>query len=102
MQPQTKQSDISRTGRINYHRRYPIYPVNQVPTINNNLKVHSEFYWWDFYLTFIKQIITQRVAYTPPPFLTGRPTNVKSKAGYWYEVAGENPQWSSTNFTTVL
>ena len=37
MQPQTKKkSEISQTCRIKYHRRYPIYPFNQGPTINNN------------------------------------------------------------------
>ena len=28
--------------------------------------------------------------------------NVNIKAGDWYEVSGENPQWSSTTFTTML
>ena len=36
MQPQTRQSDISQTDRIKYHRQYPRYPVNQGPIINNN------------------------------------------------------------------
>ena len=37
------------------------------------------------------------------PFcLTKTLTNVKSKPGDWYEVAGEIPQWISTDFTIML
>ena len=59
MHPQTKKSESSQTGCIKYHRRYPGYPVNKVPTINNNLKVRSDFYWYHFYLPVIQNILPQ-------------------------------------------
>ena len=59
MQTQTIQSEISQIGHIKYHRRYPRYPVNQWPTINNNWKVRSDFYWWHFYLPFVQHSSNQ-------------------------------------------
>ena len=59
MQPQTKQSDISQKGHIKYHRRCPIYPVNQRPIINNNRKVHSSCYWWNWYPPVIQRSLPQ-------------------------------------------
>ena len=41
--------------------------------------------------------------FSEPTFgLTGGLKNVKSKTGDEYEVAGENPQWSSIYLTTML
>ena len=42
------------TKCIKYLRRYPRYPVHQVPTINNNWKFHSDCYWWHCYLLVIQ------------------------------------------------
>ena len=91
MQPQTKQSERSQTGRIKYHIQYPIYPVNQGLTINSNWKVNSDCYWWNCYLPVTQHILTQLVAYHSIFGLTGILKNVKRKTGDWYEAENENP-----------
>ena len=102
MQPQTKKMERSQTGRIKYHIWYPVHLGNQGPTINNNIKVHSYFYWWHCYLLVIQRRVPQWGSRHSLFGLTGSLTNVKRESGYWYEVSGENPQWRSTDFTTML
>ena len=102
MQPHPKNKEISQTWRIKYNIWYPIYPGNQGPTINNNINVHSYFYWWNCYLLVIQQSLPQWGSHHSLFGLTESLTNDKKKSGYWYEVAGENPQWSSTDFITML
>ena len=102
IQTHTKQLESSQTGRIKYHIRYPRYPVNQGPTINNNWKGHSNCYFWNCYLTVIRHSSPQ-LGYHHYFFgLTGSLTKFKRKARDWYEAENENPLWRSMDFTTML
>ena len=79
--------NISRQSRTNHKQQY---------------KSSFVLYWWHCYLLVIQHSIPQWGSHHSLFGLTGSLTNDKRKSGYWYEVAGENPQWSSTDFTTML
>ena len=102
IQHHTKQSESFQTGIIKYHIWYPIYPSNKKPTINKNWKIHLYPYWCNCYLPFIQHSLIPVRLLELPFCLMVILTNFKSKSRYWYEVAGENPKWSSTYFTTIL